>query len=73
MLLPIFCRPTLTEGKAKMVEQSGNKMTASAARALLCEKDPKFRIVTGQQKSKIVVEFAKGGKVVYGQAFDLVY
>ena len=56
-----------------MGEKTGNKITAAAARVLLCKKDPCFRVLTGSQKSKIVVAFARRGRVVYGQAFDLVH
>ena len=56
-----------------MAEKAGNKITAAAARVLLCKKDPCFRILTKGQKTKIAVAFAQKGVVVYGQAFDLVH
>lgn len=56
-----------------MAERASNKLTASAARDFLCHKDPCFRALTGPQKLRLVVEFAKRGVVVYGQAFDLVH
>jgi hypothetical protein len=55
-----------------MAEQARSKLTAAAARDFLCRKDPRFRKLTGPQKRKIVVAFAKRGNVVYGQAFDLI-
>ena len=56
-----------------MAERTSNKITASAARLLLCKKDPSFRILSRDQKARVVVAFAKRGVVVYGQAFDLVH
>jgi hypothetical protein len=56
-----------------MAEKASNKVTAGLARMLLCKKDPGFRILTGPQKTRIVVAFAHKGVVVYGQAFDLVH
>lgn len=56
-----------------MAERAINKLTASAAREYLCRKDARFRALNGRQKSRLVVEFAKRGVVVYGQAFDLVH
>ena len=56
-----------------MVEHAGNKITASAARKLLCTRDPWFRALNSRQKSNLVVALAKRGVVVYGQAFDLVH
>lgn len=56
-----------------LVHMTSNKVTAAAARALLCKGDPQFRVLTGPQKTKIVVAFARRGMVVYGQAFDLVH
>lgn len=56
-----------------MAEKASNKVTAAAARVLLCKKDPCFRILTARQKTKIVVAFAMRDVVVYGQAFDLVH
>jgi hypothetical protein len=56
-----------------MGEKATNKVTAAAARLMLCQKDPRFRILTAQQKFKLVVAFARRGVVVYGQAFDLVH
>jgi hypothetical protein len=53
-------------------QKAANKLTASAARKLLCEKDPHFHILGAPQKVRVAVEFARAGKVVYGQAFDLV-
>lgn len=35
--------------------------------------DSRFRKLTGPQKLRIVVAFAKKGVVVYGQAFDLIH
>jgi len=57
---------------AELSERASNKITASTARALLCKKDPCFRILTARQKTKIAVALARRGMVVYGQAFDLV-
>jgi hypothetical protein len=51
---------------------ASNKATAAAARLLLCTKDPSFRVLSGSQKLRVVVAFARRGAVVYGQAFDLV-
>ena len=59
--------------EAIMAERATNKLTAVAAKDFLCRKDPRFRLVTGQQKTLLVVAFAKRGVVVYGQAFDLVH
>lgn len=56
-----------------MAEKAHNKLTASAAKDLLCRKDPRFRTLSGPQKKRLAVEFAKRGVVVYGQAFDLVH
>jgi hypothetical protein len=56
-----------------MAEKGSNKATAATARLLLCTKDSGFRILTGRQKAQLVVEFAKRGMIVYGQAFDLVH
>jgi len=56
-----------------MAERTGNKITAAEARRLLCRKDPCFRILTGAQKLRVAVAFAKRGCVVYGQAFDLIH
>ena len=56
-----------------MAERASNKLTAAAARDFLCLKDPCFRKLTGPQKLRIVVAFAKRGVVVYGQAFDLIH
>lgn len=55
-----------------MADKSSNKLTAATAKRLLCERDPTFRLVRPGQKKRIVIEFAKSGCVVYGQAFDLV-
>lgn len=56
-----------------MIENANNKVTASAARKLLCTRDPWFRALTPQEKTNVVVALAKRGVVVYGQAFDLVH
>jgi hypothetical protein len=56
-----------------MAEPTSNKLTAAAARDLLCDMDSRFRKLTGPQKLRIVVAFAKKGVVVYGQAFDLIH
>ena len=56
-----------------MADRATNKLTAIAARDYLCVKDLHFRKVTGPQKLRLVVAFAKRGVAVYGQAFDLVY
>jgi len=56
-----------------MAERASNKLTASAARDFLCRKDPRFRALKGPQKTRLVVEFARRGVVVYGQAFDIVH
>jgi hypothetical protein len=56
-----------------MTERASNKLTASAARDLLCRRDPHFRALTSRQKTSLVVECARRGVVVYGQAFDLVH
>ncbi len=56
-----------------MAKSPSNKITAAAARQLLCDQNPAFRALKARQKSKIVIEFAKRGVVVYGQAFDLVH
>ncbi|NLF70817.1 MAG: hypothetical protein GX575_17440 [Candidatus Anammoximicrobium sp.] len=56
-----------------MAERAINKLTAAAAKDLLCRNDPHFRKLTGPQKLRLIVAFAKRGTVVYGQAFDLIY
>ena len=56
-----------------MAERAVNKLTAVAAKDLLCRKDSRFRKPTGAQKLRLAVAFAKRGVVVYGQAFDLIH
>jgi len=51
--------------------QSGQK-TAKAAAAILVAKKAGFIVPTGKQRQNLLVAFAKGGKVVYGKAFDVV-
>ncbi len=51
--------------------QSGQK-TAKKACAILVAKEAGFIVPTARQKANLLVAFAKGGKVVYGRAFDIV-
>jgi hypothetical protein len=55
-----------------VAKKTGNKQTAIAARSILLEKKLGFVVPTPRQKKTLVVEFAKAGFVVYGQAFDIV-
>jgi hypothetical protein len=49
-----------------------NKQTAIKARTMLLQKDLAFRVATPKQKRCLLVEFARIGRVVYGQAFDMI-
>jgi hypothetical protein len=49
-----------------------NKQTAIKARNMLLQKDAGFRIATPKQKRILLVEFAKKGRVIYGQAYDVI-
>ena len=52
--------------------KSDKKATSTKAAELLQEKDKRFRIPSPKQRKNLSVEFAKLGKVIYGQAFDIV-
>ena len=52
--------------------KSDKKATSTKAAQLLQEKDKHFRIPSPKQRKNLSVEFAKLGKVIYGQAFDIV-
>jgi hypothetical protein len=52
--------------------RSSNKQTAIKARTMLLQKDSGFRVPTPKQKRILLVEFARIGRVIYGQAFDMI-
>ena len=52
--------------------KSGNKATATKAAMILSKEDKRFQVPTPKQRKTLLVEFAKAGKVIYGQAFDIV-
>jgi hypothetical protein len=49
-----------------------NKQTAIKARTMLLQTDPEFKVPTPRQKRILLIEFARKGRVIYGQAFDLI-
>lgn len=49
-----------------------NKQTAIKARNMLLDKDTEFRVASPKQKRILLVEFARIGRVIYGQAFDMI-
>ncbi len=52
--------------------KSDKKATSTKAAQLLKQEDKRFQIPTPKQRKNLSVEFAKLGKVIYGQAFDIV-
>jgi hypothetical protein len=57
--------------RSKRNLQSGQQ-TAKKAAAILVSKNLGFVVPSARQKQNLLVAFAKKGKVVYGNAFDIV-